>query len=82
MLRSFFKSRISGAAFAALLLAACGSPEVYESEPVQVDTPAGVVTCQLYTRNLVLWDRAIDRPETMSVSTADAICVNEGNRRA
>jgi hypothetical protein len=63
-------------------LAACVSPESYESEPVEIDTPAGVVTCQLYTRDLVIWDRAIDRPDSMSVSTADAICVNEGQRRS
>ncbi|MBT8414233.1 MAG: hypothetical protein KJO30_07875 [Boseongicola sp.] len=65
-----------------LMLAACVSPETYESEPVQVDTPVGVVICQLYTRDLVVWDRAIDRPDSMSVSTADAICVNEGKRRS
>lgn len=63
-------------------LAACVSPENYESAPVEIDTPAGVVTCQLYTRDLVIWDRAIDRPDSMSVSTADAICVNEGQRRS
>ena len=63
-------------------LAACVSPESYESDPVEIDTPAGVVTCQLYTRDLVIWDRAIDRPDSMSVSTADAICVNEGQRRS
>jgi len=63
-------------------LAACASPESYETEPVKVDTPIGVVTCQLYTRDLVVWDRAIDRPETMTVSTADAICVNEGQQRS
>ena len=65
-----------------LMLAACVSPEAYESEPVEVDTPVGMVICQLYTRDLVVWDRAIDRPDTMSVSTADAICVNEGKRRS
>jgi hypothetical protein len=63
-------------------LSACSSPSAYETEPVEVDTPAGVVICQLYTRNLVVWDRAIDRPPSMSVTTADAICVNEGKRRA
>lgn len=66
-----------------LALAGCDfSPEAYESEPVTVQTRMGVVTCQLYTRDLVVWDRAIDRPDNMTVSTADAICVNEGQRRA
>lgn len=68
--------------FLGLSLSACISPEVYESEPVQVETPIGIVTCQLYTRDLVIWDRAIERPEGMTVSTADAICVNEGKRRS
>lgn len=63
-------------------LTACASPEVYESDRVKVETPAGVVTCQLYTQRLVIWDRAIDRPGSMSVSTADAICINEGERRS
>ena len=67
---------------AALGLSACISPEAYESDPVEVDTPAGVVTCQLYTKDLVIWDRAIDRPENMTVEIADAICVNEGQRRS
>lgn len=66
-----------------MVLVGCDlSPEAYESEPVKVQTQAGIVTCQLYTRELVVWDRAIDRPEGMSVSTADAICVDEGQRRA
>ena len=63
-------------------LSACINPQSYESEPVEVTTPIGVVTCQLYTRDLVVWDRAIDRPEGMTVSTADAICVDEGQRQS
>jgi hypothetical protein len=49
---------------------------------VKVSTPQGVVTCQLYKHDRVIWDRAISRPETMSVATADAVCVAEGKRRA
>ncbi len=63
-------------------LSACISPRDYESEPVEIATPIGVVTCQLYTPDLVVWDRSVDRPDTMDVTTADAICVQEGKRRS
>ena len=75
-------SRISAYLLILTALSACGSPQSYETDPVQVETPLGVVTCQLYTARLVVWDRAIDRPETMDVTTADAICVQEGKRRS
>lgn len=64
------------------VLSACMDPESYETPPVQVTTDSGLVTCQLYTRKRVLWDRAIHRPEGMTVKAADAICVKEGKRRA
>lgn len=82
MLASTISRNIPHFILIGLTLSACVSPENYESEPVKVDTPIGVVTCQLYTQDLVIWDRAIDRPESMTVSTADAICVNEGQRRS
>ena len=65
---------------AAGLLTAC-SPESYESAPVTVDTPQGPVVCQLYTKNLLDWDRSISRPSTVSVEDADTICKNEGVRQ-
>ena len=65
-----------------LVLAACApDPLAYETDPVEVQTSQGVVTCQLYTRNIVAWDRAIDRPDTMSVQQADQICKTEGQRQ-
>ncbi|MDQ7262968.1 hypothetical protein NM680_14315 [Paracoccus sp. PS-1] len=68
-------------AAALVFLAACSiDPKDYESEPVTVETAAGPVVCQLYTKNIVRWDRAIQRPSTMSVETADQICLNEGLR--
>ncbi|MBT8458230.1 MAG: hypothetical protein HKP37_02100 [Boseongicola sp.] len=82
MLATLTNSKAPILALLAVTRSACISPESYESEPVNVETPIGVVTCQLYTRDLVIWDRAIDRPEGMTVSTADAICVNEGQRRS
>lgn len=57
-------------------------PTGVETTPVQVATEKGVVTCQLYTRDQVLWDRSINRPTSMDVREADAVCIAEGNRQA
>jgi hypothetical protein len=66
----------------AALTACIPSPEDLETTPVQVNTPQGVVTCQLYRHDRVTWDRAIDFPATkMSVKQADAYCRQEGQRR-
>lgn len=71
----------------ALIVSAVGisgcvpSPTHYETTPVQVQTAKGVVTCQLYTPERVLWDRAIDRPNSMSVEEGDAVCRAEGEQR-
>ncbi|WP_372573985.1 hypothetical protein [Ruegeria jejuensis] len=66
---------------AAVILSGCvPSPENYETTPVQVQTEKGIVTCQLYSKDLVVWDRAIDRPNSMGVQEADAICKEEGKR--
>ena len=68
---------------AAATLSACvPTPEELETTPVQVQTPKGVVTCQLYRHDRVSWDRAIDFPATkMSVPEADNYCKQEGLRR-
>jgi hypothetical protein len=69
-------------ASAGMLLTGCIlSPEAYETEPVEVETPQGVVTCQLYSEEIVSWDRSIDRPATMGVQEADAFCKSEGRRQ-
>lgn len=66
----------------AALSACIPSPEELESTPVEVNTPKGVVTCQLYRPDRVVWDRAINFPATkMSVPEADAYCKQEGQRR-
>ena len=78
-------TRIASTLFAAAataFLSGCISPEDFETTPVEVSTAQGIVTCQLYKHDRVIWDRAIHRPETMSVATADAVCVAEGKRRA
>ncbi len=66
----------------AALSACIPSPEQLETTPVKVQTPKGVVTCQLYRQDRVNWDRAIDFPATkMSVPEADNYCKQEGLRR-
>ena len=68
-------------ASAVLLLAACSlDPRGYETTPVTLQTAAGPVTCQLYTHEQVIWDRAISRPDSMDVATADNLCRQEGLR--
>lgn len=63
------------------VLSACSlDPRDYETTPVVVNTAAGPVTCQLYTKERVIWDRSIARPNSMDVETADNICRAEGTR--
>ncbi len=78
---SFVKTTVMVSALAGL--AGCiPSPRDLETTPVKVQTPKGVVTCQLYRQDRVDWDRAIDFPATkMSVPEADAYCQQEGQRR-
>ena len=62
-------------------LSACNiTPEQYETQPVLAASPAGPVTCQIYTHEQVTWDRSINRPNSMSVTTADNLCRQEGHR--
>ncbi len=66
----------------AALSACIPTPEELETTPVKVQTPKGVVTCQLYRPDRVIWDRAIDYPAAkMSVPEADNYCKQEGLRR-
>lgn len=68
----------------AALLAASGCTDVkrgYETPPVAVSTAQGAVTCQLYTPNAVLWDRALSKPATMSDADANRQCRAEGELR-
>lgn len=66
---------------AVLGLSACLDPRDYETAPVEVATAEGIVTCQLYTQERVIWDRAIGFPRTISVKAADKVCQDEGLRR-
>ncbi len=74
-------SKISVLICASVTLVGCVDPKYYETAPVKVTTELGVVTCQLYTKQSVTWDRAIDYPREMSVEAADAVCRAEGRRQ-
>ncbi|MTH78852.1 hypothetical protein GL286_14055 [Paracoccus aestuariivivens] len=64
-----------------LSFSACSNdPADYETPVVTVKTEAGDVTCQLYRRDMVLWDRALTKPATLSDEAANAACRNEGGR--
>lgn len=71
------KLAFSGLALA--VIAGC-TPKQYETPPVTLQTSQGDVICQLYTEEIVQWDRSIMRPDSMHVKTADALCVEEGKR--
>lgn len=52
----------------------------HETTPIRLKTPEGLVVCQLYALDLIMWDTSITRPKSMSKETADKICVAEGAR--
>jgi len=65
-----------------LCLCGCvGDRRQYETTPVEVQSAKGVVVCQLYTRERVIWDRSIEHPGSMAVEEADGICRAEGERQ-
>jgi len=69
-------------AVSGIMLTACApNPVDFESSPVVLQTSEGPVTCQLYRADMVVWDRAIDRPDTMSVETGDNLCKQAGVER-
>lgn len=73
--------RFALVAAAVATLSACAiTPQQYETTPVLAQSPAGPVTCQIYTHEQVTWDRSINRPGSMSVTTADNLCRQEGYR--
>jgi uncharacterized lipoprotein YbaY len=74
------KIAILSALSASVFLAGCLDKSSFETPPVSVKTPKGVVECQLYTHDKVLWDEAISAPQGMSISEADRICYEEGKR--
>lgn len=76
------RSRLVLAGLALLGAAGCTiDPRDYETTPVEVASSKGVVTCQLYIEDTIVWDRAIDIPNGMSIAEGDQICRAEGQRR-
>ncbi|WP_209021262.1 hypothetical protein [Paracoccus ravus] len=64
-----------------LAVSACSSdPADYATPTISVSTPSGPVTCQLYRHDMVLWDRALSRPATLSDDEANQVCRTEGYR--
>lgn len=66
----------------AFVLAACIDKTEFETDPVKVRSSKGIVTCQLYTKRRLDWDEAIAHPESMTIEEANAVCIEEGKRRA
>lgn len=64
----------------AVTLAGCSKASM-ETEPVMVDTPMGVVTCQLYTPSLLLWDTVISLPPGLSYDSGVDICKDAGRKQ-
>lgn len=72
-------SRITLPLWFVVILSAC-SPAMFESEPVTVKTDKGSVVCQLYTREIVEWDRPITFSTSITPDEAYHICLREGIR--
>lgn len=79
-----------GLATIAMLSACSLDPKDYESKPVTIPVPEqyvpvtgkdATITCQLYTKEIVRWDRATVYPEGLTHEHADNACLNEGNRQ-
>ncbi len=76
------KTSLTFGAMLILVLTGCSIDRTaFETAPVYVVRPEGVVTCQLYTTSRVSWDRAIKVPEGMLITTGDSVCRTEGLRR-
>jgi hypothetical protein len=63
------------------VLGGCADRASMETPPVQVATPRGAVTCQLYRHDIVMWDEATKWPDGMQKPQADAVCRDEGRRQ-
>ena len=58
----------------------CANKKEHETTPIRLKTPEGLVVCQLYALDLIMWDTSITRPKSMSKEMADKICIAEGAR--
>ncbi|MDB3921166.1 hypothetical protein OAO92_02220 [Paracoccaceae bacterium] len=62
------------------IITGCVNKKEHETTPIRLNTPEGLVACQLYALDLIMWDTSITRPKSMSKETADKICIAEGAR--
>jgi len=65
---------------ALFIITGCANKKEHETTPIRLNTPEGLVVCQLYALDLIMWDTSITRPKSMSKETADKICIAEGVR--
>lgn len=74
--------KFTALAVSGLVLSGCvPHPDFFETPPVTIETAQGPVTCQLYSPEIVTWDRATDRPDSMSVAEGDAVCQEAGQKQ-
>ena len=76
------KLMLTSALIATTVLAGCDwyDNRNIETPPVTVKTQYGPVICQLYREDIVWFDRAWVKPETMPTNIANEICQAEGKR--
>ena len=55
----------------------CANKKEHETTPIRLNTPEGLVVCQLYSLDLIMWDTSITRPKSISKETTDTICIAE-----
>ncbi|MDB3948198.1 hypothetical protein N9370_00325 [Paracoccaceae bacterium] len=65
---------------ALFIITGCVNKKEHETTPIRLNTPEGLVVCQLHALDLIMWDTSITRPKSMSKETADKICIVEGAR--
>ena len=62
---------------ALFIITRCANKKEHEMTPIRLNTPEGLVVCQLYALDLVMWDTSITRPKSTSKETADKIFIAE-----
>ena len=65
---------------ALFIITGCANKKEHETTPIRLSTPEGLVVCQLYSLDLIMWDTSITWPKSISKETADKIRIAEGAR--
>ena len=58
----------------------CTNKKEHETTPIRLNTPEGLLVCQLYALDFIMWDTSITRLKSMIKETANKICISEGAR--